>query len=343
MRPLLFRLDAEAAHEMTLAGLARVSRSRVSLDAIAQVLCADLSPWPVALAGIALRNPIVLAAGLDKDAVAIPAWHALGFGGCEIGTVTPRPQAGNARPRLFRLVDDGGLVNRMGFNSAGAAAVREHLVRGRAAVGDGSDFGVGVNVGKNKDTPLDRAADDYVAAIAVLRDGADWITVNVSSPNTPDLRRLQQPTAVAHLVAAAVAEASAGARRVPVLVKLAPDWEHPDELHATVEAALQGGAAGFVATNTTLQRPLSLRSSHALQAGGLSGAPLRELAFDVMRQVVASCQGRAAVVAAGGITEPADVRERLAAGAAAVQVYSALVFEGPGLPGRWVRDGAHGR
>jgi dihydroorotate dehydrogenase len=315
---LLFQLDAEHAHEWTLALLARLPVPDVEMPA-----------WPVRVLGTTWRNPMCLAAGMDKDAVALPAWRSLGFGAVEVGTVTPRPQPGNPRPRLFRLAEDSALINRMGFNSAGMAVVRDNLLRGRER--PGPYLAVGVNVGKNKATPLDRAADDYTAAIRHLRDAADWLTVNVSSPNTPGLRVLQQGDWLGGLVRACVGEAGG----VPVLVKIAPDLDD-GEVVDTVRVALDAGAAGIVATNTTTARPAGLRSGYAAEAGGLSGRPLAGRARQVLAQVLRAGPGTA-VLAAGGIARADDVADRLAVGAAAAQVFTGFVYGGPG----WVAQVVH--
>lgn len=318
LRPLLFRLDAEEAHVRVLDLLARAR---------------PLAPWlhglggepdprlRTRLLGLDFAHPVGLAAGLDKHGQAAHAWRWLGLSFAEIGTVTPQPQPGNPRPRLFRLVQDQGIINRMGFNSLGAQAVGRNLLAA-GPVG----IPLGVNVGKNKDTPNERAVDDYVAAIETLRGVADYLVVNLSSPNTPDLRALQQPVHVRSLVRQGVAAAG----QVPVLVKVAPDFA-TGELEASVDAALEGGAAGILACNTTLARPPALRSPNANETGGLSGQPLRDLATATVRRVRARTQGRVPIVGIGGIASAQDAYDKVLAGADLVQVYTGLVFHGPGL------------
>jgi dihydroorotate dehydrogenase len=267
------------------------------------------------------RNPVGLAAGLDKDGVAIPFWAALGFGAVEVGTVTAHPQPGNPRPRLFRLVDERAIVNRMGFNNLGSEALARRLdaVRGRV------DLPVGANVGKSKITPPEGAVADYVLSAQRLRGRCDWLTVNVSSPNTPGLRDLQDAEVLARLLPAVV-DAFGG----PVFLKLAPDLV-PEAVAAAAAVARSSGVAAIVAANTTLRRDVLARDPQ--QAGGLSGAPLYDAATPAVAAALAS---GLPVVAAGGVGTPERVAGRLDAGCAAVQVYTAFVYEGPGLADRLV-------
>jgi dihydroorotate dehydrogenase len=331
VRPALFALDAERAHNLTLAALARPSVARL------------LSGLPRAprdprlrqdVLGLPFDHPVGLAAGLDKQGTAVPAWAALGFAFVEVGTVTPRPQPGNPQPRLFRLPADRALVNRFGFNSDGAEGVARHLAAAGAPA-----VRVGVNLGRNKDTGNDAAADDYVRAVEVLHGLADYFVVNVSSPNTADLRALQEGRALRALVEQVVRRARdvAGAAPVPVLVKVSPDAP-AEALLASVDAALEGGAAGIVATNTTVARA-GLRSPAALTAetGGLSGAPLRQPALDVCRRLRRHLGARVPLIGVGGIFTADDVYDRLRAGASLVQVYTGLIYEGPTLAARLVR------
>lgn len=322
-RPLLFRQDPEEAHE---AVLHRLAHWRLGTG-LAQALLAVEDPrLEVRTLGLRFPGPLGLAAGLDKHGTAVKAWSHLGFGFVEVGTVPPRAQPGNPRPRLFRLPEDRALINRMGFNSPGADVVRQNLSQaGKLPIP------LGINIGKNKDTPNEQAADDHDLAIERLRDLADYLVINLSSPNTPDLRALQQPAWVRALVRRAVQ----AARGVPVLVKLAPDFG-PGELEAAVDAALEGGVQGFVVSNTTLARP-GLRSPLGGEAGGLSGRPLQPLALQALRRVRARTQGRVPIVGVGGIATGADAWQRLLAGADLLQVYTALIYEGPGLPGSILR------
>ncbi|MBM4344096.1 MAG: quinone-dependent dihydroorotate dehydrogenase [Deltaproteobacteria bacterium] len=320
--PLLSRSDAEAAHHATLAGL------HAAAPVLRALACLVEPPLlPVTAFGLEFPFPIGLAAGLDKHAQALDAWPLLGFGFAEIGTVTPRPQPGNPRPRLFRIPEMGAVVNRMGFNSEGAATVAARLPpRGS------SPIPIGVNVGKNKDTPNEAAAEDYVLAIETLRQGADYLVVNVSSPNTPQLRALQSPEFLHGVVRAAV-QAAAG---VPLLAKVAPDFG-PGELEDAVVAAVEAGAEGIVVTNTTLSRP---RHAHPVlrETGGLSGAPLHALAVQTVRRVHAAVGHRVPIVGVGGVRSADDALRMVDAGATLVQVYTALVFEGPGLVRAMARE-----
>ena len=283
--------------------------------------------------GLSFAHPIGLAAGLDKHGTAAMAWARLGFAFAEIGTVTPQPQSGNPRPRVFRLSDDRAVINRFGFNSVGAAQVARHLASGLPG-----SIRIGINVGKNKATPNERAADDYTHAVDVLSRYADYVVINVSSPNTSGLRDLQERRALRTLVESVVARVrgAVAGRSIPVLVKVSPDMSASDLL-ASADAAIEGGVAGIIATNTTLGRP-SLRSSAAVAAesGGLSGAPLRPLALDSCRRLFAHVRRSVPIVGVGGIFTADDAYERIRAGAALVQVYTALVYEGPGLVRRIV-------
>lgn len=322
LHPLLFALPPETAHALALNALKAFGAlpAKPALGEQAQVL------------GQRFGNRVGVAAGLDKDAVAVAGLARLGFGFVEVGTVTPRPQPGNPRPRLFRLGEDRALVNRMGFNSAGAAAVAANLARIRPCVG----VPIGVNIGKNRDTPIAAATEDYLACLNVLHDAADYLVVNLSSPNTPLLRSLQAPAAARSLLEALIAERKRLASRnghaapKPLLAKVAPDLAARD-LEATANAVLEAGADGVVAVNTTSQRPDSLRSRHAAEAGGLSGDPLFRLALATVRRL-RSCLGDApALVAVGGIGSAIHAQAMFDAGADLAQVYTALVYEGPAL------------
>lgn len=323
LRPALFALDAERAHDLTMAAL-RQPLARGALG---------IFPHPAAGAalrpqifGLSFDHPVGLAAGLDKQGTAAHAWAALGFAFAEIGTVTPRPQPGNPRPRLFRLPSDRAIINRFGFNSAGAEGVARHLAAGLPA-----SIRIGVNVGKNKETPNERAADDYIAAVQVLRPYAHYFVVNVSSPNTAGLRDLQESRTLRLLLERVVAAAA----QVPVLVKVSPDMAPADLLHS-VDAAVEGGAAGVIATNTTIARD-RLRSAHvAAEAGGLSGAPLRARANDACRVLFGHLRGRVPIVGVGGLFTADDAYERLRAGASLVQLYTALIYDGPSVVSRMV-------
>jgi len=320
IRPLLFLLPPETAHGLAGA-LLRAGRGSGGAGAADPVLRQTL--W-----GLEFPNPLGLAAGMDKGEVLAPAWFRMGFGWVEIGTVTPRPQPGNDRPRLFRLVPHRAIVNRMGFNNAGAEAVAARLRRLPALPGP-----VCINVGRNKETPNERAAEDYLAAFRTLAPYAQLASINVSSPNTPGLRALQ--SALGELVGEVVKARDALPRRVPILVKLSPD--EPDErLVEMARAAQSAGADGIIATNTTVHRDAVRSHPRAAEQGGLSGAPLRERALHVCRLLYRSVS--IPIVGVGGIFTAQDAYERIRAGASLVQVYTALVFEGPGLPKRLTGD-----
>jgi len=320
VRPLLFMLQPETAHG--LAGvLLRVRSVPRSIPAADPLLRQSL--W-----GIDFPTPLGLAAGMDKGDVLVPGWFRLGFGWVEIGTITPRPQAGNERPRLFRLVEQRALINRMGFNNAGAPAVAERLRRLPPLPGP-----VCINIGRNKETPNERAAQDYVSAFRALAPHAQLAAINVSSPNTPGLRALQAELGT--LVAEVVRARDALPRRIPVLVKLSPD-EPDGRLVEMAQAAQAAGADGIIATNTTLDRAAVQAHPRAAEAGGLSGAPLRERAVHVCRLLYRSVS--VPIVGVGGISTAEDAYARIRAGASLVQIYTALVYEGPGLPRRISRD-----
>jgi dihydroorotate dehydrogenase len=347
-RPILFALDAERAHDLTMAAL-RVP----GVPALLRVAAAERDPrLQQRTFGVTFRNPIGLAAGLDKQAAAIPAWSALGFGFAEIGTVTPQPQPGNPQPRLFRLRADRAVINRFGFNSAGADAVAHNLERARRnrqpADAATPALRVGVNIGKNKTTSNAQAVEDYVSAVTQLHSYADYIVINVSSPNTAGLRSLQDGDALEPLVRQVVATIETVARRdIPVLVKVSPDLTD-EELLASVDAAATAGARGVIATNTTTARS-GLRSEAALveQAGGLSGAPLRSRAEDVCRVLFRHFRGRLPIIGVGGIFTADEAYQRIRSGAALVQVYTGFIYEGPtvvsrlnaGIAERLERDG----
>ncbi len=329
-RPLLFRLDPERAHDLALGSLAAAApvlgRTRRPPDGHGR-LAQDVL-------GHRFPNPVGLAAGFDKRAGAVPAWPALGFGFSEVGTITARGQPGNPRPRIFRLPDDRALINRLGFNNDGAEAAARALGRWRAQ-GLLGRAPLGVNLGKSKLTPAEDAPADYAASLDLLHGFADYVTVNVSSPNTPGLRDLQATGPLGAIldaldeVQARKAAGRAGAPR-PVLVKLAPDLEG-EQVDAVVDLALERGLAGLIVGNTTLSRE-GLRSPAALtgEAGGLSGAPLRDRATALVERVARRARGRLVVIGVGGVFTADDAWDKLAAGASLVQVYTGFVYGGPG-------------
>jgi dihydroorotate dehydrogenase len=331
VRPLLFALPPERAHALTVAGLALLARLRASgmPGAGSPVSSARLR---TRVAGIDFPNPLGLAAGADKDARGGTGWHALGFGAAEFGTMTPLPQPGNPRPRVFRLKEDRALVNRLGFNNEGQAAGIARVAAARAGPSGGR---FGINVGANKDA-ADRLA-DYAAGVAAAAPHADWVTVNVSSPNTPGLRDLQHGSLLNELLAACdEGRLLPGGGRVPLFLKVAPDLDGP-AVEAIARAAGENGVDALVVGNTTVTRP-ALRSAAAAEGGGLSGAPLAPLALARLRDFRRATGGAVPLVAAGGIGSGADAYARVRAGASLVQVYTALVYEGPGLARRMLRE-----
>ncbi len=280
----------------------------------------------VSVCGLRFANPVGLAAGLDKNGLAIPFWPTLGFGFIEVGTVTAHPQPGNPHPRLFRIPSERALINRMGFNNHGSEALAHRLRRLRAS-DKWPSVPVGANVGKSKITPLDDATADYVASIQRLQGLADYFTINVSSPNTPGLRNLQSREYLEELLPAAV-NAAAGA---PVFLKLAPDLTD-EAIDEAVDLAVDNGIGAIIATNTTIRRDLLQHDPN--QAGGLSGAPLWPFAKDRILQVLDASNDRIPVIGVGGIYRVDQATELLNAGCVALQLYSGLIFEGPGLPSR---------
>jgi dihydroorotate dehydrogenase len=320
VRPLLFSLDAEAAHHLTIALLRTASHVDVALRAL-EIF--QPRPKPRVLFGVTFPNPIGLAAGLDKNGVAIPAWAALGFGFIEIGTVTAKSQAGNPKPRIFRFPERQALVNRLGFNNDGADVIAERMHKLRES-GRWPAVPVGINIGKSKATPLEDAADDYRYSFRLLSEFADYIALNVSSPNTPGLRELQGPAALSQLLRAIRNENRKNPK--PVLVKIAPDLSS-NELEEIMATCEENEIGGIIATNTTLDHS-SIPSARD-QEGGLSGAPLREKSTAVVRRIAA--RSTIPVVGSGGISDAESAREKFAAGARLLQIYTGYIYRGPRL------------
>jgi dihydroorotate dehydrogenase len=334
LRPLLFRAyggDAERVHEQTLAAVARIGRNRPALAALA-ALCAR-HRTPATVAGIQFPGIVGLAAGMDKDGLGIKTWGALGFGHIELGTVTARGQPGNDKPRLFRLPESHAIINRMGFNNLGAQALADRLTaagisRGNLAVG----IPIGISIGKTKRVPLAEAAEDYLASVRTVARYADYLAINVSSPNTPGLRSLQDAGTLAELIAALVNEAwrlADSAPPVPIFVKVAPDLTEA-ALEEAVQVCSEAGAEGLIATNTTLGRDgIPADQPLAAEAGGLSGAPLTRRA----RQVVRFLAERTTlpIIGVGGIMSRDDGQAMLDAGASLLQIYTGYVYSGPAL------------
>ncbi|WP_077146766.1 quinone-dependent dihydroorotate dehydrogenase [Sphingopyxis sp. KK2] len=320
VRPIVHATDGEAAHNLTLSALEPLPRARTALTS--PILKAEV-------AGLSFPNPVGLAPGFDKDARAAAVMPRFGFGFVEVGTLTPLPQEGNPRPRLFRLVEDGAVINRMGFNNGGQAAAAERIKALRAC---GMAVPLGINIGANKDSD-DRIA-DYAKGTAAMAPLADYLTVNISSPNTPGLRALQDKGALEALLDAVNAAQPAGGAK-PVFLKVAPDLE-PADIDDVVAVALDKGLAALIVSNTTITRP-SLRSPRAHEAGGLSGAPLHDLALQRLKDFRAASGGAIPLIGVGGIANAEQAWARIRAGASLVQIYSAMVFAGPGLAARIAR------
>lgn len=336
VRPVLFRAyggDAERIHEQTLRAVATAGRFAPLRAGLRTLLARNQAP--VEVAGIEFANPVGVAAGLDKNGVAVESWAALGFGFAELGTVTAQAQPGNDRPRLFRLPASQAIVNRMGFNNHGAEALAQRLAVAGVRRGNGRvAMPIGISIGKTKTTPLERATEDYLTSLRLLAPYADYVAVNVSSPNTPGLRSLQDADSLAELVGALTAEArhltGATETPVPVFVKLAPDLTD-SALAEALEVVERAGAAGLIATNTTLSRDGVDPSDRqrAAEPGGLSGAPLTRRA----REVVAFLAARTdlPIIGVGGVLTPDDGLALLDAGARLIQLYTGFVYAGPGL------------
>ena len=325
MHRLLFALEPETAHELALGVLAFWSERGPLLEVPGRLLRVEDPRLKVEALGLSFPNPLGLAAGMDKDARALGAWWALGFGFVEVGTLTPRPQPGNPRPRLFRLVEDQALINRMGFNNRGAQEAARRL---RCFLGRGLPLPVGINLGKNWDTPLERVAEDYLEALKRLEPYGDYFVLNVSSPNTPGLRTLQEGPLLDELLARL-----RPATAKPLLLKVAPDLSL-EALDQVLELVLKHRLEGLVAVNTTLDRQ-GLRSPLAKEVGGLSGKPLAQRSLEVLRHIRSA--GGLEVISVGGVFSIEDIWERLMAGASLVQVYTGLVYEGPLFPRRLLK------
>jgi len=323
VRPLLFALDAETAHHFTLGALR-------TLEALGLVPAAapDNAAYARNVMGIRFPNPVGLAAGLDKNGEYIDALSALGFGFVEVGTVTPRPQPGNPRPRMFRLPAAQAVINRLGFNNGGVDRLVENVKRARYR-------GVlGINIGKNADTPIERAADDYVACLRKVHALASYVTINISSPNTRDLRQLQQGSELDQLLGALTSEqrrlADANGRQVPLAVKIAPDLD-ASQIAAIAGSLQRHRVEAVIATNTTTARDGVAGIAHGDETGGLSGAPITERTTRVVRDLAHALRGAIPVIGVGGIMSGADARGKIAAGASLVQLYTGLVYRGPVL------------
>jgi dihydroorotate dehydrogenase len=328
LRPIIYLLKPEAAHHLTILALQVAGSTLPGRWLVGSMFQAEKNGPQVQAFGLRFTNPLGMAAGYDKDGLGWRGLAALGFGHIELGTVTPRPQPGNPRPRVFRLVEDQAAINRMGFPNHGAEYMARRL-RGRRPPG----LMLGMNIGKNKSTPLEDAAQDYLSLMRTFAPLCDYLAVNVSSPNTPGLRSLQSRQALKGLLTPLAAERAVLVKQlnkpIPVLVKLAPDLSDA-ELADSLEVIVETGMDGVIAGNTTLSRE-GLHSPLAKEEGGLSGAPLRARSTALVRRIAALTQGRLPIVASGGVMTPTDAREKIDAGAVLVQLYTGLVYAGPGL------------
>jgi len=320
VRPLLFSIDPETAHHFTIACLRAASHIHPILSALNRF---SPDPKPKSLFGLDFRNPIGLAAGLDKNGVALPTWAALGFGFVEIGTITAKAQPGNPKPRIFRFPEQQALINRLGFNNDGAAAIAIRLGKLKRS-GRWPDVKVGINIGKSMSTPIGEASADYLHSFQLLKEFADYVVLNVSSPNTPGLRDLQGAEALAELLRT-IGQKNI-ANRKPIVVKIAPDLElnQLEQIIATCEA---NNVSAIIATNTTLDH--SSIPADQDQQGGLSGAPVRQKSSALIREIAA--RSTIPIIASGGILDADSAREKFEAGAGLVQIYTGLIYRGPGL------------
>ena len=337
-RPFLFAMDAETAHEHTLSALAKTQNTPLQA-AYAQSRVAD----PLQLAGLRFANRVGLAAGLDKNARCIDAFAAMGFGFVEVGTVTPKAQPGNPKPRMFRLPEANALINRLGFNNEGLDAFLHNVAQARCRR-YAHPMLLGLNIGKNAATPIENAADDYLACLDGVYPHADYVTVNISSPNTKNLRELQSDEALDALLAVLAKRRQALAqqhgKQVPVFIKIAPDLDAAQiaviaatlQRHCVTEGASRATQSwGVIATNTTLSREAVQGMAHAQETGGLSGAPVLQQSNAVIRQLRAAMGPEFPIIGVGGILSGADARSKIEAGADAVQIYTGLIYKGPAL------------
>lgn len=323
VRKALFQLDPERAHEFTFQQLRRITGT--PFEALVRQ---KVPAKPVNCMGLTFKNPLGLAAGLDKDGECIDALGAMGFGSIEIGTVTPRPQPGNDKPRLFRLVDAEGLINRMGFNNLGVDNLIENVKKAHY------DGVLGINIGKNKDTPVEQGKDDYLICMDKIYPYAGYIAINISSPNTPGLRTLQYGEALDDLLIAIKNKQNdlqkIHQKYVPIAVKIAPDLSE-EELSQVADSLVRHNIDGVIATNTTLDRSLVQGMKNCDQTGGLSGRPLQLKSTEIIRRLSQELNGRLPIIGVGGIDSVIAAREKIAAGATLVQIYSGFIFKGPPL------------
>jgi dihydroorotate dehydrogenase len=326
IRPLLFLLEAETAHNTTMGILSLLNKMRLT-KILFFMYRRDMVRYHRSLFGLNFKNSVGLAAGLDKNAKAIDAFSDMGFGFVEIGTVTPKPQAGNPKPRLFRLKKDQSLINRMGFNNDGVEVVKERLKRRN------SDVIVGGNIGKNKDTPNENAVDDYLICFDKLFDVVDYFVVNVSSPNTPGLRELQEKGPLTHILNTLMTQNNSKAMQKPILLKIAPDLTN-EQLDDIIDIVLETKISGLIATNTTIDRShleTELDEIEQIGNGGLSGKVLQEKSNTVIEYINNKSDGKIPIIGVGGIGNASNAQDKIKAGASLVQIYSGFIYEGPSL------------
>jgi len=328
VKPFLFTLDPEQAHDLTMAKFGFWSKQAWAIKQVDKLFNQRVPSLETECMGLRFRHPVGLAAGLDKDAKALPMFSALGFSGVELGTVTPKPQPGNDKPRMFRLLEDEALVNRMGFNSAGLDKFLDNLQR------DSNSAVVGINVGKNAVTPIEDAHYDYVSAMQRVYSKADYITINISSPNTKSLRDLQNEEYLDNLLLQLAQArdkcAKVHKQKVPIALKVAPDLE-ADEIETIGNLLLSHKFDALIATNTTVARPDSLKSKYADEAGGLSGAPVRDMSTATIREFRRVLGGQVQIIGVGGIASADDAWEKLLAGADYLQIYTHFIYQGPAI------------
>ncbi|MGB2739473.1 MAG: quinone-dependent dihydroorotate dehydrogenase [Cognaticolwellia sp.] len=330
IRKVFFKFDPEAIHELTIKGFKATGATPLNM-----LYKQTVPSKPVEVMGIKFPNPVGLAAGLDKNGECIKAFEALGFGFVEVGTVTPRPQSGNDKPRIFRLPEANAIINRMGFNNKGVDYLVDQVIKANYK-------GVlGINIGKNKDTPDENAKDDYIHCMRKVYNFATYITVNISSPNTPGLRSLQYGDALNELLSALKAEQTSLAEKygkyVPVAVKIAPDLNE-EEVNSIAECLIANNIDGVIATNTTLARDKVSHLPFGNEQGGLSGTPVKEQSTKVIQLLAKALDNKLPIIGVGGIASGADAEEKIAAGAKLVQVYTGFIYQGPGLIKDIVQD-----
>ena len=335
--PVLARFDPERVHDWTIRLLERAQRLRFGRSLIRRV-GGDTTGSEICFGGLDFPNRLGVAAGFDKDARVILGLGLLGFGQVEVGTITPKPQTGNPKPRIFRLRADKAIINRMGFPSQGSNLVAERLIKCKDR---SSRPIIGVSLGKQKETPIEEAVDDYIYAMRQVHRSADYLAINISSPNTPGLRDLQQGEFLSNLLAALVTEKTRLRkehmhRPLPLFVKIAPDLSL-SELDSILDVLMSSSIEGVIATNTTVQREL-LMDSNAQETGGLSGKPLAQRSNEIIKHIHKNTAGNLPIIGAGGVFNADDVRQKLDAGASLVQIYTGMIYEGPAIAGQILRE-----